>query len=199
MFITFEGGDGGGKTTQIRLLRDRLEQAGRAVVLTREPGGTPEAEKIRRLILERDGGDWSPQAETLLMFAARQMHVRDLIAPALAAGRTVLCDRFTDSTRAYQGYAGGMDLAAIETLKKLAIGDLEPSRTIILDLPPEIGLARSRSGAAEGMQEAKGLEFQTRLREGYLAIARANPERCIVIDATGSVDDVAAAIWKALT
>lgn len=194
MFITFEGGDGGGKTTQIRLLQEKLEAAGRDVVLTREPGGTPEAEKIRALILNRDG-NWSPIAETLLMFAARAQHVRDLIRPALAAGKTVLCDRFTDSTRAYQGYAGGMDLAVIEELKKMTIGGLEPDVTIVLDIPAATGLARSQSGAAEGLQEAKGLGFQEKLRAGYLEIARANPGRCRVIDASRSIDDVAADIW----
>lgn len=195
MFITFEGGDGGGKTTQIRLLRDRLTQAGRDVVLTREPGGTPEAEKIRALILQ-SGNNWSPITETMMMFAARAMHVRDLIAPALAQGKTVLCDRFTDSTRAYQGYAGGMDLRVIEDLKKMTIGDLEPDVTIVLDIPAATGLARSQSGAAEGLQEAKGLGFQEKLRAGYLEIARAHPGRCRVIDAARDIDAVAADIWK---
>lgn len=195
MFITFEGGDGGGKTTQIRLLKDRLTQAGRDVVLTREPGGTPEAEKIRALILQ-SGNNWSPITETMMMFAARAMHVRDLIAPALAQGKTVLCDRFTDSTRAYQGYAGGMDLRVIEDLKKMTIGDLEPDVTIVLDIPAATGLARSQSGAAEGLQEAKGLGFQEKLRAGYLEIARAHPGRCRVIDAARDIDAVAADIWK---
>src|SRR5690606_23225441 len=104
LFVTLEGGDGGGKSTQLRLLKDRLTAAGHAVVVTREPGGTPEAEKIRALVVNRDGGDWSPEAETLLMFATRAMHVRDLIRPALEQGKSVICDRFTDSTRAYQGY-----------------------------------------------------------------------------------------------
>ncbi len=195
MFITFEGGDGGGKTTQIRLLKDRLTQAGRDVVLTREPGGTPEAEKIRALILQ-SGNNWSPITETMMMFAARAMHVRDLIAPALAQGKTVLCDRFTDSTRAYQGYAGGMDLRVIEDLKKMTIGDLEPDVTIVLDIPAATGLARSQSGTAEGLQEAKGLGFQEKLRAGYLEIARAHPGRCRVIDAARDIDAVAADIWK---
>ena len=123
MFITFEGGEGAGKSTQIRRLKERLEREGRAVVVTREPGGTPEAEKIRTLLVDRAGGDWSPIAETLLVFAARAMHVRDLIIPALKAGKTVLCDRFTDSTRAYQGYAGGIDLGVIEALKHAAADD----------------------------------------------------------------------------
>jgi dTMP kinase len=195
MFITFEGGDGGGKTTQIRLLKDRLSQTGRDVVLTREPGGTPEAEKIRALVLQ-SGNNWSPITETLMMFAARAMHVRDLIKPALDAGKIVLCDRFTDSTRAYQGYAGGMDLSVIEDLKRITIGDLEPDRTIVLDIPAATGLARSTSGTAEGAQEEKGIAFQEKLRAGYLAIARQNPHRCTVVDAAREIDVVAADIWK---
>lgn len=195
MFITFEGGDGGGKTTQIRLLKDRLLQTGRDVVLTREPGGTPEAEKIRQLILQ-SGNNWSPITETLMMFAARAMHVRDLIRPALDAGKIVLCDRFTDSTRAYQGYAGGMDLSVIEDLKRITIGDLEPDRTIVLDIPAATGLARSKSGTAEGAQEEKGIAFQEKLRAGYLEIARQNPQRCTIIDAAREIDVVAADIWK---
>ncbi len=203
MFITFEGGEGGGKTTQIRLLKDRLEQTGREVVLTREPGGTPEAEKIRSLIVDRAGGNWSPTAETLLLFAARAMHVRDLIEPALASGKTVLCDRFTDSTRAYQGYAGGTPLALIETIKQASIGALEPTRTVILDIPAAEGLNRStrrlaHASSTEDRFEGRELAFHETLRQGYLAIARAHPERCIVIDATQPVDTVAEAIWQAL-
>lgn len=196
LFITLEGGDGGGKSTQSRLLKERLEKAGCDVVLTREPGGTPEAEKIRALILDAAGGDWSPQAETLLMFAARAMHARDLIAPALAAGKVVLCDRFTDSTRAYQGYAGGMDMASIETLKSITIGALEPDVTLILDVPAATGLGRSQSGEKEGLQEAKGIGFQERLRMGFLDIAAKNPQRCHVIDAAQPIEAVAASIWS---
>lgn len=203
MFITFEGGEGGGKTTQIRLLKDKLEKSGRSVVQTREPGGTPEAEKIRTLIVDRAGGNWSPMAETLLVFAARAMHVRDLIIPALEQHKTVLCDRFTDSTRAYQGYAGGIDLSIIETLKHAAIGRLEPDITFILDVPAEIGLKRShgrmaKSGATEDRFEGKDLQFHETLRKGYLEIAATHPLRCKIIDATQSINEVADAIWKAI-
>ncbi|MBU6234483.1 MAG: dTMP kinase, partial [Alphaproteobacteria bacterium] len=125
LFITLEGGEGGGKSTQSRLLKEKLEAQSHQVVLTREPGGTPEAEKIRALFMD-SAGTWSPIAECMLLFAARAMHVRDCIKPALEAGKIVICDRFTDSTRAYQGYAGGMDLAVMDQLKQLSIGDFEP-------------------------------------------------------------------------
>lgn len=204
LFITFEGGDGGGKSTQARRLRDYLVAAGRDVVLTREPGGTPEAEKVRSLIVNRDGGDWSPAAEMFLLFAARAMHVRDLIAPALAAGKVVICDRFTDSTRAYQGYAGGLALETVEAVKYVAIGDLEPDVTFILDLPAEVGLARSNrrladSGTGEDRFEGKALAFHEKLRQGYLSIAAANPDRCRVIDARPDMDTVFAHICEVIS
>lgn len=201
MFITLEGGEGGGKSTQSRKLKEHLEKQGREVILTREPGGTPEAEKIRTLLVDRAGGNWSPVAECLLLFAARTMHVQNCIAPALAAGKVVICDRFTDSTRAYQGYAGGMDLAVIEQIKTLSIGALEPDVTFILDLPAETGLARStrrmaKSGATEDRFEGKELAFHEALRQGFLDIASKNPARCHVIDATQPIDTVFTAILK---
>jgi len=204
MFITFEGGEGGGKSTQIRLLKERLEKSRHRVVMTREPGGTPEAEKIRRLLVDRAGGDWSPAAECLLLFAARAMHVRDLIAPSLAEGKTVLSDRFTDSTRAYQGYAGGMDKDVIETIKQASIGNLEPDLTFILDLPADLGLARSnrrheKGGTTETRFEDKDLAFHEALRRGFIDIAKKDPGRCIVIDATQPIDKVAEDIWSHLT
>lgn len=200
-FITLEGGEGGGKSTQGRLLRERLEGMGRNVVATREPGGTPEAEKIRTLIVDRNGGSWSPAAETLLLFAARAMHVRDLVTPALEAGKIVICDRFTDSTRAYQGYAGGMDITVIEGIKQAAIGDLEPDLTLILDVPAETGLARAgrrlaRTGTTEDRFETKDIAFHEALRQGFLDIAAKNPARCHVVDATQSIETVAAAVWN---
>ncbi len=199
LFITLEGGEGGGKSTQGRILKEKLEASGRTVVLTREPGGTPEAEKIRTLLVDRHGGDWSPQAEALLMFAARAQHVRDLIAPALAAGKTVICDRFTDSSRAYQGYAGGVAPDAIEHIKQVAIGDLEPDLTFILDLPAADGLNRSgkrtaQQGSSEDRFESKALAFHEKLRQGYLDIAAKNPHRCKVIDAAQSIENVTAQI-----
>lgn len=201
LFITLEGGEGGGKSTQARALKERLEKAGREVVLTREPGGTPEAEKIRALVVDRAGGDWSPMAETLLMFAGRAMHVRDLIEPSLKAGKMVICDRFTDSTRAYQGHAGGVSLGAIEELKTISIGALEPDLTFILDLPADVGLARStkRNSHVKGTEdrmEKKGISYHEKLRDGYLAIAKSHAKRCHIIDATKDIDAVAADIWK---
>lgn len=201
LFITLEGGEGGGKSTQAKLLKEKLTKAGREVVLTREPGGTPEAEKIRALLVDRNGGDWSIESEALMMFAARAMHVRDLIKPALADGKIVICDRFTDSTRAYQGYAGGIALDKIEQLKKIAIGDLEPQITLILDIPAEDGLHRSKgrmakSGSSEDRFEKKDLSFHALLRQGYLDIAKKHATRCHVINAMQPIEDVADAIWK---
>lgn len=199
IFISFEGGEGSGKTTQIQLLKEYLEGKGHDVVLTREPGGTPEAEKIRSLLVEREGGEWSPMAECLLLFAARAMHARDLIEPALNAGKIVLTDRFTDSTRAYQGYAGGMDLGQIEQLKQLSIGTLEPDLTFILDIPAAAGLARSNTrqtaqNITEDRFEKKSLDFHEALRQGFLILARQNPTRCHVIDADNPIDAIATQI-----
>lgn len=199
-FITFEGGEGAGKSTQIRLLHEKLVGQGLNVISTREPGGTPEAEKIRTLLVDRAGGAWDPLSECLLLFAARRQHVRDLIAPALAAGTVVLCDRFTDSTRAYQGAGGGLTGTIIENIKQIAIGDLEPDLTFILDVPPEAGLARARrrlelQSATEDRFEGLDIGFHTRLRAHFLDIAEKNPERCRVIDATQSVTQIANLIW----
>lgn len=196
LFITLEGGEGGGKSTQVKRLLEKLDALG-----TREPGGTPEADKIRTLMVDRNGGDWSPIAETLLAFAARDMHVRDVILPALEKGRHVVCDRFTDSTRAYQGYAGGADLQAIEAIKQASIGALEPDLTFILDLPVETGLARAGkrqavTASTEDRFENKGASFHEKLRQGFLDIARKNPQRCHVIDATQDVAGVHDAIWS---
>ncbi len=151
LFITLEGGEGSGKSTQIRRLKTAIESKGFQVVTTREPGGSPESEKIRRLLVERDGGDWNPISECLLLFAARSMHVEKLIRPALAQGKVVLCDRFTDSTRAYQGYGHNMDMETIETLNRLTLGDFRPKLTFILDLPVKEGLQR----ALDRMEEAR--------------------------------------------
>lgn len=207
LFITLEGGEGSGKSTQIRRLKAVLEEAGCEVVTTREPGGTPEAEKIRDLLVQRDGGDWSAMAECLLLFAARHMHYKDLIAPALARGVTVISDRFTDSTRAYQGYGMGLPHDAIESIKRHAIGAVEPDLTLILDIPAAEGLARSTrqlTAAAtaresgEDRYERRGLTFHETLRQGYLSIARAHPDRCVVIDALQDTDAVHRAIMAAV-
>jgi dTMP kinase len=197
IFITLEGGEGSGKSTQIRRLADVLIERGRDVVITREPGGTPEAEKIRNLLVHRDGGAWTPMTECLLLFAARLMHVETLIKPALTDGKIVISDRFTDSTRAYQAYGYGLDLKVIEDLNVLVLGDFKPDLTFILDVEVEEGLARAgkrlaRDSSGEDRYEQLGLEFHQRLRSGYLEIAKREPERCHVINAMRGLDDVAA-------
>ncbi len=185
LFITLEGGEGSGKTTQIGNLKAALEAKSRTVVTTREPGGTPEAEKIRTLLVDRDGGAWTPMAECLLFYAARAMHVETLIKPALQAGKTVICDRFSDSTRAYQGYGyARIDPAEIETLDRYVLKGFQPDLTFILDLPVEAGLKRAASRAGrEDRFERLDTGFHERMRDGYLTIAKDNPDRCVVIDA----------------
>lgn len=198
LFISLEGGEGSGKTTQIRHLRDSLSDSGWDVVLTREPGGTPESEKIRDLLVQRDGGDWSAEAETLLFFAARHMHCQKLIWPALDAGKVVICDRFTDSTRAYQSYAGKLGQDFIDGLVDNVLGGFEPDLTLILDIDPKAGLLRSASQnegsdareSTEDRFELKGLAFHQKIRDGFLDIAELNSERCRVIDADRSVEEI---------
>jgi dTMP kinase len=194
-FITFEGGEGAGKSTQLRRLAERLAARGLDVVPTREPGGSPGAEAIRALVLNGAADRWSPLTETLLMYAARRDHIERVIAPALARGAWVVCDRFADSTRAYQGAAGGTDPALIAALEAGVLDEARPDLTLILDLPPQAGLARAAARGGEMRFEAKGLAFHERLREGFLAIARDEPERCALIDATGSLVEVEAAVW----
>jgi len=198
-FITFEGGEGAGKSTQVRQLAARLKAAGREVVATREPGGSPGAEAIRALLVQGEADRWSALTETLLMYAARRDHIERVIAPALARGAWVICDRFADSTWAYQGAAGGTDPALIRTLETAILGETRPDLTLILDLPVTEGLARANGrGDAEGRFEAKGQAFHERLRQAFLEIARAEPKRCAVIDAARSPDEVEALIWAAV-
>ena len=193
LFITFEGGEGAGKTTQIK----RLAQSLGNCVITREPGGTPEAEALRNVFVEHNGQDWPPAALLLLMFSARALHTEKLIKPAIKQGQTVLCDRYTDSTRVYQGYAGGISLKEIESVKKSAIGNFEPDLTFILDIDPAIGLNRAGARKADGDTfESKDLYFHTQIRKGFLEIADKNPARCVVIDATQSEDLIAEQILK---
>lgn len=199
LFITFEGGEGSGKSTQIKLLADKLKEIGCDFIKTREPGGTPEAEKIRNLLVQRDGGEWSPAAECLMMFAARSMHVQDVILPALAQGKVVLCDRFSDSTYAYQGYGHEVSIANIGAVETASIGDFKPDITFIFDIDAEEGLKRSSKrladqGSQEDRFENMDIDFHKRLRQGFLDIAKNNPARCFVIDATKSVDDIATEI-----
>jgi len=205
LFITFEGGEGAGKTTQINRLAQKLTDKGYKVITTREPGGTPEAEKIRDLLVQRGGGQWSPLSETLMLFAARSLHVERVIKPALDNGHIVICDRFTDSTRAYQGYGHGLDLNIIETLKDTVIGGLEPDVTFILDIDPKIGLGRSeRRLASEALDikqkedrfESLNISFHEKLRQGFLQIAQQNKSRCFVMDASQSLNDVTQEVLK---
>jgi dTMP kinase len=199
MFITFEGGEGAGKSTQVKLLAERLKSAGRQVVVTREPGGTPQAESLRNLLVSGDTDSWSAEAEALLNYAARDSHLNAVIRPALKDGATVLCDRFMDSTRAYQGYAGACTFRLLDELERSIIGDTRPQLTLIFDLNPVIGLerARSRGAGAEDRFERKGLAFHQRLREGFMEIAKADPKRCRVINASESIETVAKAVWAA--
>ncbi len=193
LFITFEGGEGAGKTTQICLLAERLGALKHAVVMTREPGGTPQAEKIRDLLVRRDAGEWGAMAESLMFFAARAVHVDTLIRPALEAGKVVLCDRFTDSTRVYQCDGRGLSHGVIEVLNTLVLGTFRPDLTFILDIDPQEGLRRSavrfaatanQKEKSEDRFERQNIAFHRRLRQGYLDLAVQDPERFRVIDAT---------------
>ncbi len=199
-FITLEGIEGAGKSTVAQLIGEWLRARGGIVQLTREPGGTPLAERVRKIVLERGPEAVSPQAETLLMFAARSIHVENLIRPALARGEWVICDRFTDATRAYQGYGRGLDQAWIEQLASAIHGDLQPDCTLLLDLPVATGLsrARGRSGPAADRFESELEEFFERVRQGYLLIARQEPQRVRVIDASGTLALVSAQVTEVL-
>jgi len=194
-FVTFEGGEGGGKSTQLRLLAEALRQAGETVVTTREPGGAPGAEEIRRLLVEGEPGRWPADAEALLHFAARAEHLAKVIRPALEQGQWVLCDRFADSTLAYQGYGQAQDLGWLQQLRAQIVGKTEPGLTLILDLPVETGLGRA---AAEQRYERMGRAFHERLRSGFMEIARAEPDRCKVIDATRPIEAVATDVRDAV-
>lgn len=200
-FITFEGGEGAGKSTQIKKLAERLEGEKIRTLVTREPGGSPGAEIMRHLVLSGMGKLLGPDAETLLFAAARDDHVRTVIQPALNQGTWVLCDRFFDSTQAYQGSLGSVPSGVIKAMQRVTIGDLEPDLTIILDLPVEIGLRRAaerRSGSSPDRFEAEDLQFHEGLRRAYQQIAAENPQRCVLIDANADPDAVAARVWTAL-
>lgn len=198
-FISFEGGEGAGKSTQIRKLADRLTALGSDVVLTREPGGSPGGEVIREILLNGAADRWSPVTETLLMYAARRDHIERIIRPALDRGAIVLCDRFADSTRAYQGAGGEAPASLIAALEEHILGGTRPTLTLIFDLPAELGLARAISRGGEARFESKGLDFHDRLRAGFLEIARREPERCEVIQADAPIDQVAQAVWDVVS
>lgn len=200
-FITFEGGEGTGKSTQIKKLADRLKAARMRILVTREPGGSPGAEIMRHLVLSGMGKLLGPEAETLLFAAARDDHVRTVILPALNQGAWVLCDRFADSTRAYQGSLGRVPVGLINAMQRVTIGDLKPDLTIILDLPVEIGLQRAAARRGAGTPdrfEGEQLSFHQGLREAYRKIAAEEPARCVLIDANFDPDTVADRVWTAL-
>jgi dTMP kinase len=194
VFISFEGGEGAGKSTQIRRLADRLSAGGRDVVVTREPGGSPGAEAIRDLLVNGSADRWSPVTESLLMYAARRDHIERVIRPGLARGAIVLCDRYADSTRVYQGAGGDAPAGLIAALEEHVLDGTIPVLTLILDLPAQVGLQRAETRGGAARFESKGLAFHERLRAGYLEIARREPERCVVINADAALDAVTAAI-----
>jgi len=199
-FITFEGGEGAGKSTHVRLLADALRGAGLGVVETREPGGSPGAEQIRELLIHGEVARWDAMTEALLHFAARRDHVARVIQPALASGDWVLCDRFADSTMAYQGYGHGLGLEVIEQLTAMTLGALAPDLTVILDLPVGEGLRRAERRQGGGSRyERMDQAFHERLRSGFLAIAERDPERCLVIDASLPIDAVHQAAKEAVS
>jgi dTMP kinase len=201
-FITMEGGEGTGKSTQIRLLVDRLKSAGIHALATREPGGSPGAERIRSLLLAAGQARFDALTETMLFFAARNDHLESVIRPALRQGHWVISDRFSDSTRVYQGEMGHIEMAVIDQLDHLVVRDTQPALTLILDLPADVGLARAQ--ARRGAQEADGFEaeslaFHRALRERYLDLAHSFPERCMVIDAAGDITEVAERLWDGVS
>jgi len=208
-FITFEGIEGCGKTTQIRLLAEMLEQSGHRVALTREPGGCPIADKIRAILLDAANSTMTPLAELLLYAAARAQHVSEIISPALARGEIVLCDRYTDATLAYQGFGRGLDKTTVMQLNGMAADACQPDLTILLDCPVEIGLSRALARIEAGSKadsnskreerfELESQQFHQRVRDGYLALAAENPQRFVIIDGSMGVNETAAAINRAV-
>lgn len=199
VFISLEGGEGTGKSTQIDMLRQAFAAANIDVITTREPGGTPQAEKIRNILVQRDTGKLDPLTEVLLLFAGRREHAVNKIVPALDAGTWVITDRFADSTRAMQGAGMGVDMNLIEQIYDVTLGDLAPDLTFIFDIDPVVGLGRSTKRlqntadqhlAAEDRYEKMELAFHQRLRQGFLDVARKNPDRCVIIDASQDIDTI---------
>ena len=198
-FITLEGGDGSGKSTQARRLAAALQAKGMSTLTTREPGGSPGAEEIRALLVNGAPGRWDALTETLLVYAARADHVGRTIGPALLAETWVICDRFTDSTYAYQGAGRGLARETIRRIDSVVLDDFKPDFTLMLDIDVETGLKRAGArGGAESRFENFDRDFHERLRQAFIEIAKRHPDRCALIDATQSQDDVAAAIWAAV-
>lgn len=204
LFVTFEGGEGAGKSTQIRLLAERLKALGRTVVTSREPGGSPSAEALRHVLLSGAAEPFGVEMEAILFAAARNDHVEALLRPALLRGEIVLCDRFMDSSRVYQGTTGDLSPALIDRLQAIAVDGVVPDLTVILDLPAKLGLARAKRRAGELGEvapdrfEKEKIAIHQRRREAFLAIAKAEPERCRVIEATGGIEEIAEAIFNAV-
>ncbi|PID65720.1 MAG: dTMP kinase [Gammaproteobacteria bacterium] len=197
-FITFDGIDGAGKTTQIHLLADKLRRQGKSVYLTREPGGTALSEKIRQLLLATEN-TMSPVTELLLMFAARAEHIETVIRPKIKDGDWVICSRFSDATMAYQGYARGVDLQKIQAVAEVVHGDFNPDLSLFLDLPAEVAARRRlERGESSDRFEGENMAFMKAVRQGYLSIAQNEPTRCKIIDAKQTVEQMSAAIWQAV-
>ena len=185
LFITFEGGDGSGKSTQVNLLKDYLDNLNFETIKTREPGGTPSAEILRDLLTTGEVEKWTPMSEALLMWASRYEHLIQVIEPALNSGKNVICDRFYDSTYAYQGVAHNLGIDKMEKLKKIIIGDIEPDVTFVLDIDPKVGLKRSLDRPnQENRFESYNIDFHNKIRSAFLEIAKKNKNRCVVIDAS---------------
>ena len=185
LFITFEGGDGSGKSTQVNLLKEYLDNLNYETIKTREPGGTPSAEILRDLLTTGEVEKWTPMSEALLMWASRYEHLIQVIEPALNSGKNVICDRFYDSTYAYQGVAHNLGIDKMEKLKKLIIGDIEPDVTFVLDIDPKVGLKRSLDRSnKENRFESYNIDFHNNIRNAFLEIAKKNNDRCIVVDAS---------------
>lgn len=201
-FVTFEGGEGAGKSTQAKMLTARLEALGAETVLTREPGGVPQGEALRELLLSGARDRWSAMSEALLMYAARVEHWRLKVQPALMRGAWVICDRFADSSMAYQGYAGELGPETLTALHRLTLGEVQPDLTIILDVSAETGLARAAERVAAAGEtatrfERKDAAYHARIAAAFREIAAADPRRCVLMSATGGRDTIAAQIWAA--
>jgi dTMP kinase len=197
--IVFEGVDGAGKGVQSRALYDAMLAAGYPTILTREPGGSESAEAIRKLIVEGDTGRWDDISELLLIYAARRSHLQETILPNLEIGTWVISDRFADSSRAFQGYAGGLGLDVVEQVHELVVGQFKPALTIVLDLDPTLSLQRAEQrGGSEDRFEQKGLEYQQKVRDGFLEIANASPDTHLIVDASLSIEEIQGIIKQAV-